>query len=705
MNRKKTFIIAFLLALVTFVAFMPILNNDFINFDDDNYITENPWIKNGITLDAIKWAFTTIAVGYWHPLAWFSHILDWSLFSSWAGGHHLVSLLFHIGAVLFLFLFLNKTTQQLWPSAIVAALFAVHPLRVESVAWAAERKDVLSMFFGMATLYAYAFYVEDKKISRYLLCLFLFILALMSKPMMVTIPFVLLLIDYWPLQRWQKTIPAQPVQTQLATAQLPKNKKKKKRKNIVMPTEQAKTPLPVQNTKQLTIHLLKEKIPFFGLSGIASLVTLWAQQKGGSLASLDKLPFFDRLANALVSYAAYLGKMFYPANLAIFYPYQELSGWQIAGAVFLLLIITTAALFFIRKAPFFIVGWLWYLGTLVPVIGLVQVGNQAMADRYTYFPSIGISIMLVWGVLLLVPKEKMRKFILAPLSAVTLLILAILSWHYCQAWKDSIAIFSHALNATKNNYLAHNNLGVALDEAGKTKEAVLHYRAALDIHPGHDSALVNLGAALAAAGKSEEAAAFYQKALETNPDNAHAHTNWGAALAAAGKKQEAIAHYRKAIRIDPHLAEAHFNLGNLLAAEGKNTEAEACYRQAIQANPQHSKAHYNLAELLLKSGRTDEAIAHLKKTVELDSGSFKALNNLGVLLEKKQLHDEAIYYYQRAMQIEPENAGLHFNLGVAFGNKGDLGKAVEHFEKAVKLSPDFTPARQALNMALQMQKR
>ncbi|MCX7636018.1 MAG: glycosyltransferase family 39 protein, partial [Syntrophales bacterium] len=410
------------LIIITAASFYNVAFNHFINFDDNLYITENLQVQSGLSIQTIKWAFTAVVSSNWHPLTLLSHALDWSLFGSWAGGYHLVSLLLHIGAVLLLFLFLNKTTKQLWPSAIVAALFAVHPLRVESVAWAAERKDVLSMFFGMATLYAYAFYVEDKKIAKYLLCLFLFVLALMSKPMMVTLPFVMLLIDYWPLQRWGKKTSAPLVSTHLVTSQA-KDKKKKKGQLTTSIAENPKSPTTQHNTKQIILNLLREKIPFFGLSVISSLITLWAQRKGGSIASLDKLPFSDRLANALVSYAAYLGKIFYPVDLSIFYPYQDLAGWQIAGAIFVLMVVTLVALLAIKRAPFLITGWLWYLGTLVPVIGLIQVGSQAMADRYTYLPSLGILIIVVWGGALLVPQKKLRKSLLIPLSAIIISIL------------------------------------------------------------------------------------------------------------------------------------------------------------------------------------------------------------------------------------------------------------------------------------------
>ncbi|MBN1473416.1 MAG: tetratricopeptide repeat protein [Syntrophaceae bacterium] len=624
-----------------------------------------------------------------------SHALDWNLFGQWAGGHHLVSLLMHIAAVVLLFLFLCKTTQSFWPSAIVAALFALHPLRVESVAWAAERKDVLSVFFGMASLYAYAFYVQNKKMSKYFLSLSLFALSLMSKPMLVTLPCIMLLIDYWPLQRWQDIIYRQPSKLKISPLELP----------IKKTANQKKTVIPNQSKQQIIYAFLLEKIPFFILTIIFSSVALWAQNKDGAVASLDKLLFFDRVANALISYVSYLGKIFWPNNLALFYPYQTfLPMWQILGAFLFLLIVTLMVLIFIKRAPFLTVGWFWFLGSLVPVIGLVQIGKQAMADRYTYFPSIGIIIMLVWGLIYFFPKEKTRKLILAPLAVFSIAVLMFLTWQQCGYWKNSITVFRHALEVTKDNYLAHNNLGTALAKTGKSKEALSHYLAAVEINPAHDTSLVNLGAALAAEEQNEEAKNLYLRAIKANPSKTHAHVNLGNLLAEEGDKEKAMNYYKEAIKIDNN-SEAYYNLANLQVKQGAITEAENNYLAAIKIDPQHDKAHYNLAELLIQKGLIHRAIEHFRESARLNPSSFKALNNLGVHLEKQQLYDEAMYYYRLAMKLEPENSGLHFNIGVALGNKGDLEKAIKHFHRAVELKPDYQDARRALKMALEMQNK
>jgi tetratricopeptide (TPR) repeat protein len=702
MNKKYKYLIIIFLIVASFTAFGRIVANDFINFDDTVYLTENHHIKSGININTIKWAFGAVVSSNWHPITLLSHALDWSLFGANAGGHHFVSLLLHIGAVLFLFLFLHKTTQSLWPSAIVAALFALHPLRVESVAWAAERKDVLSMFFGMAALYAYAFYAEDKKTSKYFFCLFLFVLSLMSKPMLVTLPFLLLLLDYWPLERWQRVLNPLPNDKIQVAVSHPQKKKSKKSKEVVI--GEKKISVPVKSSRQIASSLLWEKIPFIILTIISSMVTIWAQNNGGAIASLDKLFFSDRIINAIVSYVAYLDKIFWPVDLTVFYPYNSLPpSWQVFGATLILIGISVAVIFAIKKAPFLFVSWFWYVGTLVPVIGLVQVGRQAMADRYTYLPSIGIAIMLTWGLLYLISKKRLHKIILFPAAVLVLFVFTILTWQQCDYWKNSRSIFSHALSITKNNYLAHNNLGVALAEDGKNDQAIVHYLAALEINPFYDSSHGNLGVALAAEGKNKEAVAQYLAAIKINPLNDYAHCNLGVALAAQGKNEEAIAQYLAAIKINPANADAHYNLANLLMKQEKMNEAANHYRQAIKINPEHEGAHYNYAEVFVKQGNIDQAIEHFREAARIKPSSFKALNNLGVHLEKQLRHDEAIHFYRLALPVEPQNPGLHFNLGVALGNKGNLKEAVEHFRRAIELKPDFAEARRALKLALSLE--
>src|SRR5450759_4997117 len=695
MNKKYKYLTVVLLIVCSLIAFGRILANDFINFDDNVYITENNYIKAGLNSETLKWAFSAVVSSNWHPLTLLSHALDWRLFGANASGHHLVSLLLHIGSAILLFLFLNKTTGSLWPSAFVAALFALHPLRVESVAWAAERKDVLSMFLGLAVLYTYALYVEKPKLSKYYLCLILFALSLLAKPTLVTLPFVLLLLDYWPLGRWQKALQPQllPVSNESGLV------KKKVKQRKADSTKEKKISVPLTNRAKIIRSLLWEKSPFIFLALVSCIVTIWAQSNGGAVASLGKLPFIDRILNAIVSYVAYLIKIFWPVNLAVFYPYEQfLPSWQVFGAASILLAISIAVIYFIKKAPFLFVGWFWYLGTLVPVIGLMQVGKQAMADRYTYLPSIGIGIMIVWSIVYLLPKVKLRKIIIIP-AAIILAALTFLTWQQCGYWKNSVVLYDHILKVTKNNDLAHYNLANALTKQRKKEEAIAHYREVIRINPYHDLAHSHLGAALAAQGKTEEAIAHYLAAIKINPDQEEPHSNLGVVLAAQGRNEEAIAHYLEAIKINPNYDDAHYNSANLFLKKRKIDRAIGNYLEAIKINHDNADAHCNLADVFVQQNKIDQAIEHFREAVRINPSSFASLNNLGVNLEKQLKHDEAASYYRRALLIEPQNPGIHFNLGVALGNKGELKEAIEHFRRALYLKPDYEEARRALKLA------
>jgi protein O-mannosyl-transferase len=490
MKNKYTYVIVISLIVASFAAFGRIAGNDFINLDDPGYITDNHIVQSGLNLQNIQWTFTTVVLANWHPLTMISYMLEWNLFGANPTGYHIVSLMLHIGAVIFLFLFLYKSTNHLWPAAFAAALFALHPLRVESVAWVAERKDVLSMFFGMACLWAYSFYCESIKISKYLICLLLFILSLLSKPMMVTLPFLLMLLDFWPFNRWQKAF-----------------------------HDHGKTLYAMK-------ALIYEKIPFFLLALASSIITLWAQNKGGAVSSLKNLPFLDRLGNAIVSYATYLGKMFWPVNLAVFYPYETpLPLLEIVSSAAIIILITFIVLVYIRKLPFLFVGWCWYLGTLLPVIGLVQVGSQAMADRYTYLPSIGIAIMLAWGLPLLLPDKDSNKMILFPTEMIILIAIAFLTWQQCGYWKNTLTINSHALKTTKNNYLAHRYLCATFLNIGNMEDAFYHCNAAIQIIPVYADAHLGRGVCHAKLGRSELALADFREAIRLKPDNADAFNN------------------------------------------------------------------------------------------------------------------------------------------------------------------------------------
>lgn len=497
---------------VSFAVFCRIAENDFINFDDPEYITNNYHIQSGFNSQSIKWAFTDAFMGNWHPLTMLSHILDWNLFRANPAGHHLVNILLHIGAVVFLFLFLNKSTGNLWPSAFAAALFALHPLRVESVAWAAERKDVLSMFFSMACFYFYVLYAENHKLSRYFICLIFFALSLLSKSMMVTLPFVFLLIDYWPLRRWQSALSA------------PAGSRSKYFKKIIL-----------------------EKTPFFLLTIISSIAAIWAQNKSSAVVSIAQESILTRIFNMIISYVSYLEKIFWPVDLAIFYhPVHSFPLWQILFSCFVLIAITIAVMYAIKNMPFLFVGWFWYLGTLVPVIGLVQVGSQAMADRYTYLPSIGIAIMAVWGIPYLftnIPKSKKILF-LAGISFLSTL--AVLTWQQCGYWKNNMELFNHTLQVTKDNDVAHNGLAMALFEKGKFEEAIDHYNKAILISPLYSLAYSNRGTAYAGLGEYQQAINDFNKAISISQHDANMYSNRGFVYLRLGNKEPGCRDLQKA---------------------------------------------------------------------------------------------------------------------------------------------------------------
>ncbi len=477
MKKKYTCLIVIILVVSSFIVYSRILDNVFVNLDDNQYIVENNHIKSGINTQSIQWAFTTTYFGYWHPITWLSHMLDWNLFGANAAGYHFINLVLHIGTALFLFLFLNKTTKNIWPSAFVSILFALHPLRVESVAWAAERKDVLSMFFGMASIYTYSFYNEDYKVFKYFICLGLFALSLMSKPLLVTLPFILLLLDYWPLGRWTKKMSS--------------------------------------NNRNSKIRIFMEKIPFILLSVICSMLTFGAQNKVGALASIEQLPFSVRIHNAVISYVTYLKKFLWPVDLAVFYPYEQaFQLWQIITTGFILLMISFVAVFYIKKLPFLFVGWFWYLGTFIPMIGLVQAGMQGMADRHTYLPFIGIALMLSWIVPLLFSHDALRKKILFSAGTATLVILASLTWQQCGYWKNTFELFNHALHVTKNNVLAHNSRGIAYGELGQYQFAIDDFNEAIRLKPDYAKAYNNRGLAYLLQGQIIPGCQDAQKACE-----------------------------------------------------------------------------------------------------------------------------------------------------------------------------------------------
>jgi Tfp pilus assembly protein PilF len=499
--ERQRLVVYLALTVVTFAVFWQVNQFNFIAYDDPVYVTQNSHIQSGITLDGLRWAFSTKYFGLWNPLVWLSLMLDYRLIGLNAGGYHLTNLIFHILSTLLLFWLFNRMTGAIWKSAFVAAVFALHPLHVESVAWIAERKDVLSAFFWMLTLCLYVYYTEKPVISRYILVLFCYVLALMSKPMVVTLPLIMILLDYWPLGRF----------------------------------ESRKT--------NLILWQLKEKILFFILSAVLVIATLYPSDN----PSVKFYSLYTRIANAPVSFTIYLKKTFWPHDLAIFYPFSnQLTVWQVLGAVFLILVISIAVILMAKRRPYLFAGWLWYSITLLPVIGIIQIGPHLMADRYTYLPLIGIAIMLAWGTPLIFSRADMRKYFLFPAGIVVIAVLSILTSQQCGYWKNSTALFTHTLQVTENNFMADNNFGAVLFEEGKTGEAIDHYNKVIRIKPDFALAYYNRGLAYAKLGRYQSAVEDFNKAISLKQDDVDTYDNRANAYFNLGKKELGCYDARKA---------------------------------------------------------------------------------------------------------------------------------------------------------------
>jgi tetratricopeptide (TPR) repeat protein len=540
------------LAIATVAAYWQVLDHDFVRFDDYAYVTQNRQVTSGLTGENVIWAFTATEEANWHPLTWLSHMMDVELFGMNPRGHHFTNLLIHTCSTLLLLCLMVRLTGAIWRSLFVAGLFALHPLHVESVAWVAERKDVLSGFFWFATLWAYAVYVEKNSLRWYLCALAVFVLGLMAKPMVVTLPIVLLLLDYWPLRRLN-VVEGRPLWPQL-TATAP--------------------------------GLLREKIPFFAASLAATMLTVYAQQKGGTISSLEVVPLGLRIENTLVSYCRYLGKTIWPVDLSVFYPFPEgLPAWQVLGALLLLLGLSVGVLIFARKLPFLAVGWFWYVVTLLPVIGLVQIGGHAIADRYTYLPLTGVFIVFVWGVPELLKACPALRKLLVVAACACLGLLSVLTWQQSSYWRNSITLFQQAIRATPGNWMAHKALGSAFFEEGSLDEAVFQYRKSLELNPNYDEAFNSLGIALGTMGQFEASIDAFRQALSRNPRYAEAHNNLGVTLAHSGNFDAAVWEYREALAIDPLYFDAYRNLGFILADNGNIEGAIKAFQTALSIEP------------------------------------------------------------------------------------------------------------------------
>lgn len=684
LRNRRTLLLSLLLVGATLWTFLPAIDNGFVNYDDPDYVTANPHVRQGLSWQSAHWAFVASRAANWHPLTWLSHQLDWELYAGAAWGHHLTSLLLHALNAVLLFVVLNRLTGAPGRSFLVALFFGLHPLRVESVAWISERKDVLSTAFFLLSLWAYARWAREMENPKseirpksdeelgdnqaqhtslqqagffsmytacsagaypwYVLALVLFVLGLMCKQMVVTLPFVLLLLEVWPLRRWPKV-----------------------------------------GIGRLVI----EKLPFFAAALFASIITLVVQRRGGAV--IEGLSLSSRLENAAVSYVRYVGKLLCPVDLAFFYPpVPHWPVWIVAGSLALLALVSAIVWITRKSHPYLLVGWLWFLGTLVPVIGLVPAGEQSMADRYSYIPSIGLLWLLVWAASRVAAPSttelraagssspptgraqqlKWPRWLGCALATGLVITSALLTRQQIGYWRNDESLFKHALRVTRNNYLAHNNLGTMFDKQG-------HY---------------------------DEAVAQFELALRIKPDYAQGYSNLGVVLLEKGQLDDAISEFQKAIQANPRYANAHNNLGTALERKGRPVEAQKEYERAIELFPEFPDAHYNLGVALMRQGRLDGAIREFGITLEQQPESADAHNNLGFALQQKGELDAAIRHYQQAILLRPDYPRACFNLGVALYTKGLVDLSIKAFQEALRLKPDYAEARKNLDAILQSRK-
>jgi protein O-mannosyl-transferase len=638
-NRARA-VAALLLSAAVILAFWPVLGNGFVNFDDDEYVTANPRVRGGLSLEGLRWAATSGELANWHPLTWISHMCDAQVFGGSPAGHHATSLLLHLVNTLLLFLLLEIATGALGPSAFAAALFGVHPLHVESVAWVAERKDVLSTMFWLLATLAYVSWTRRPGAARYAATVAALAAGLASKPMLVTLPVTLLLLDVWPLGRWA------PLAARLGGM-------------------------------RAAAKLVIEKLPLFALSAVSCIVTYAVQRSHGAVGTLAEFSFPTRLANAILSYGTYLVRTVLPVGLAVFYPHPgaSISAAEVAVAGLAVAALTALAIRARRRAPYAFVGWLWYLGTLVPVVGLVQVGDQATADRYTYVPLIGIFVAIAFGIPDLLRRTGLSRLPsrALPAAAVVVAVLAVLANAQARTWRDSASLFEHALAVTTRNAVAHNNLALALESRGSADEAAAHYAEAIRIDPRH----------------------------------AKAYNNLGCLLVERGRLDEAVASFSSAVAAAPRFAKAHYNLGIALARQGRDAEAIPSFERALEIAPDDSEAHDNYGISLARLGRLDEALTQFAAAVRSDPNNADACFNWGLTLGARGAWSEAAARFADAVRIRPSHAAAHQELGAALLRIGDRERARQEFDTARRLrlassrgagdvtggAPPWTPGR------------
>jgi hypothetical protein len=596
-DKRRTLLICAALAVATFAAFEGVRNNGFVNYDDYLYVTENTHVQEGLYARSISWAFTSRDASNWHPLTWISHIIDCAYFGPKPAGHHLVSVGFHIANVILLFLILKKMTSAVWLSAFVAAVFGLHPLAVESVAWVAQRKSVLSTFFWFLTIAAYLRYSQKPGVLRYLIVVVLFAAGLLSKPTLVTLPFVMVLFDYWPLNR-------------------------------------------IRRPQFSILHSLYEKLPLIGMAAASCVVTYIVQAKGNSVSDIITVPLISRAENILVSYIKYIGMIFCPTSLSVFYPLDlhRLAAWKTGACLLLLVLVSSLAIVLRRRFGWLFTGWFWYLGTLVPVIGLVQVGAQSMADRYMYLPGIGIYTIVAWCAFYLAEKFRLPKVIPAAAGVLILGVLLLATRTQVGYWKDSLSLCRHALAVTKNNYLMNYNCGSALRDLGQVDEAIEQYRQAIKINPLYAKAHNNLGCALRDKKQFDEAEAEFKLAIKILPDYAYAQNNYGVALAVRGQYEEAISHFDAALKADPRFKDAMTNMLKAGITGNKPDNVLEVLLSLQQKMPSYAELYYRAGVIYDAKGEAEKAVGQLEKGLTLadKQGDKELVTQIKKQLERHQ---------------------------------------------------------------------
>ncbi|MBU2620986.1 MAG: tetratricopeptide repeat protein [Proteobacteria bacterium] len=688
-SAKYRILIGIVLFIITFAVYRQVINHEFITFDDNIYVTDNSIVKKGISLSGVLWAFKFTdgkSQVYWHPVTWLSHMLDYQLFDLNAGMHHLTSLLLHAANSILLFYILSTVTGDLWRSAFVAALFALHPVNVDSVAWIAERKNVLSTFFWMLTMLSYVYYTRHPDIIKYFVTILFFVFGLLSKPMLVTLPFALFLFDYWPLERFELGHPGLQ--------------------------------------KRLIFNIILEKTPFFILSFVSVYLSSVSLRRIGNLTSVNLVPMNLRLENAIVSYPAYIGKMICPSDLSVYYPFPaSIAVWKIVASLILLVSVTIYVLFKMSRFRFLGTGWFWFIGTLVPVSGIVQGGLwPMMADRWAYIPYIGLFVIISWGGYELLSKYHLNNYLAAAISITILFALSTATNIQLKYWQDSKSLYKHALEVGPVNPVMLNNMGNVLVKESKYSEAVSYYKEALILKPDYAKAHNNLATAFYKLGRIDDSIRYYSEALRYGPNIYKIHNNFGCVLFELGKGKEAMFHFIEALRINPDYDEAHYNLGLLLYRQGRIEQAVSHYARSVSLNPFYAEAHNNLGLAYNKLGRTGYAVKHYNEALRLDPNMPEAHVNLGEMLFYAGDYDKALSHLRRAAEIKPEDdsamekiktvleknekfqkeeksilikiAGkpgdftLYVNLGDLYVKYKRFDSAEEHYKRAVMISPD-----------------